>query len=179
LGEALSLGVEKKKGGNLPWKYPGDIGQILFTPSVAIGSVVCAEAVIGRPSKFTGHPPGDSFWGWDDEYYYGNPRYNTFVVGKMKEQELAGLGLLRWFHGGRATPTEETDYWLGQHNLRMYQGSATDTSSPLEIPAFLAFASSQVEGDPVVSKGTPNAQGKLISVYFPTKTSGASFGILH
>ena len=111
----------------------------------------------------------DNKWGWKDTYSFGNPGYMTWVAGKTLTNELLGMGDLKWFNG--ATIEAEAA-------SKMF----TDTprgGGDLRIPAILGFASSQVEGKPVISHGDPNARGKLIKVYFPGASAGEQFWIWH
>jgi hypothetical protein len=45
--------------------------------------------------------------------------------------------------------------------------------TPLQIPGFVALASSQIEGTPVIAHGDVDARGKLIKVYLPSSSGGS------
>ena len=156
---SLGLGVKRKAGDDLPWNYPGDIGQSAFWAAVLAGTAACEL----RP------PNGDpTDWGWHDSYYEGHPGYMTWIAGKTNRLELAGLGALPWLNGGRPAPEVQYSF-MDQSNLPMYAGDKPVISpeNGLRIPAFVALASSQVEGTPVVAHGKANAKGKLITVHLP------------
>ncbi|HSY43394.1 MAG TPA: pilus assembly protein TadG-related protein [Candidatus Acidoferrum sp.] len=98
-------------------------------------------------------------WGWNDLYMYGNPGYMTWIAGVNSRSELANLGSLVWLNSSSSTvPTG------------MYTGPNTGNGS-LTIPAYIAIASSQIEGTPVVCNGNADAVPELIRVYFPTGTN--------
>ena len=141
---SLDLQVDKKKGDGLPWDWTFTFEYI----AVGAGQATCQMR----------SPSGENDWGWDDEYYWGNPGLMTWMAGKKRYEEGAGLGSLIWFHG------EQED--MDIHSQLLYSGSQT-AASELKLPAVMAFASSQIEGEPVVSKGTANATPKLITVHFP------------
>ena len=154
------LYVKKKDNdGSPPLKFPEVVGQI----GDAAGLIGCEDA--GWPyadAKETASSAGwDGTWGWDDQYYFGHPGFNTWIAGKKQKDELLGLGNLKWLNGGKQDSGEFT----------MYAGSATGGGSPLIIPGFIAIASSQVEGTPVIAHGDVNAAGKLIKVYIPSGSS--------
>jgi hypothetical protein len=156
---SLDLYVDKKKANGLPWKWTFTFEYV----AVGVGKGYCGMS----------DPSGNNGWGWDDEYYWGNPGLMTWMAGKKRYDEGAGLGSLIWFHGGQED--------METHSQVMYSGSQT-AASELKLPAVMTFASSQVEGDPVVSKGTANAAPKLITVYFPPKGNpkkGEDFLIYH
>ncbi|MEI6217371.1 MAG: hypothetical protein WCP86_00575, partial [bacterium] len=85
---------------------------------------------------------------------------------------------LNWFSGGKVDDAE-----MEVNSRAFYSpGSVRSGASALTIPAFLAIASSQVEGEPVVSKGKADAEGKIITVFFPPEsnpTTGEKFLIYH
>ena len=158
LPSSLSLNVQKVAGKYLPWRWAPvgpDIGYVdetimtLYAADVAEGpaSVICDGVFDG----WGGHWDPNS-WGWKDSYYQGHPGYMTWVAGKTNQTELAGLGLLRWLNGGQQTPTTMHYSFMDQDNLQWYTGPGNDSTSPLRIPAFIALASSQVEGTGVIGK---------------------------
>jgi hypothetical protein len=65
---------------------------------------------------------------------------------------------------------QDSDY---QQNMTdtsrfMYHGTAFAAGgSQIQIPGYIAIASSQVEGTPVICNGNADAQGHLIKVYLP------------
>ncbi|TFH17058.1 MAG: hypothetical protein E4H02_03905 [Lentisphaerales bacterium] len=86
----------------------------------------------------------------------------TWIAGKEKRDELLGLGSLVWLNAHTDPELQVAE----QFSTAMFK-DAVLLGGPMEIPAFLAIASSQVEGEPVVSKGDANAKGHLITVHFP------------
>jgi len=173
---SLSLHVEKKKGTSLPWKWPDWLVDTAET-SVNIAAPLCNEDsnvyMLGDID-----PDKPEKWGWEDEFYWGNPGFMTWIAGKKGRDELLGLGKLKWLSGGEATEEE-----MLVNSRKMYSpDSVMDGEPELKIPAFVAFASSQVEGEPVISKGAADAQGQIIKVYFPPDsdpTEGEQFLIYH
>ncbi|MEI6972865.1 MAG: pilus assembly protein TadG-related protein [bacterium] len=173
---ALKLHVEKKAGTSLPWKWPdwavaaGETAANIAAPLCNGDTMVSMVGQIdpGKPAK----------WGWADEFYWGNPGFMTWVAGKKSRTELLGIGNLNWFSGGKVDDAE-----MEVNSRAFYSpGSVRSGSSALTIPAFLAIASSQVEGEPVVSKGKADAKGKIITVFFPPEsnpTTGEKFLIYH
>ncbi len=176
---SLELGVQPTSGSGSPWEFGPctlevDIGQM---PEIGCG--------LKDPSLDFGpeeqHPRN---WGWrQDQYYVGQPGFMTWIAGKTNQTELAGLGFLRWLNPNPAPPGE-IPYWMNQSNLPMYKDSVM-ASSELVIPAFIAFASSQVDGSPgtkwngvgVDASETPrppNAYPYLIPVYLPVVNKPAS-----
>lgn len=171
---SLKLYVEKKDTDDLPWDFPSWVGE---AGDIA-GQIGCSDYGYPDVKDAVESAGWDSDkWGWDDQYYFGNPGFMTWIAGKKKRDELLGLGNLRWLNGG--TSPGEVDYRMGQRNVRMYTGSAASSGNTLTIPAFIALASSQVEGTPVISHGDVNAAGKLIKVYFSSSTEGETFLIYH
>lgn len=170
---SLKLYVEKKDTDDLPWDFPSWVGE---AGDIA-GQIGCSDMFYNSVKSGVESAGWDGEWGWDDQYYFGNPGFMTWIAGKKKRDELLGLGNLRWLNGG--TSPGEVDYWMGQRNVRMYTGSSTSSGNKLTIPAFIALASSQVEGTPVISHGDVNAAGKLIKVYFSSSTEGETFLIYH
>jgi hypothetical protein len=149
----------KDNDGSPPLYWPPLVGQI---GSVA-GKIGCSDVVVNYSSSesFAKSATWDGKWGWDDQYFFGHPGFNTWIAGKKGADELLGLGNLKWLNGGKQSSDQFT----------MYTGSATGGNSPLKIPGFIAIASSQVEGTPVIAKGDVNATGKLIKVYIPSGNS--------
>lgn len=173
---SLKLHVEKKKGTSLPWKWPDWVVTAGET-AVNVAAPLCNDDYMVR---MAGHidPDKPEKWGWEDEFYWGNPGFMTWIAGKLGRGELLGIGDLDWLSG------EQADIAAIEQNTRvMYSpDSVRNGSSELKIPAFLAVASSQVEGTPVVSKGDANAEGKIIKVYFPPESGakeGEKFFIFH
>ncbi|HXB58302.1 MAG TPA: hypothetical protein VNU95_01995, partial [Candidatus Acidoferrales bacterium] len=156
-----------------------------------LGDVGCAEAFYEEVCEAVDYNPGDGDnsrqgeqsgssgstdnsqffppWGWNDQYEYGNPGFMTWVAGVTNRPELLGLGNLVWLNSSSSTvPTS------------MYEGSINSSgNTPLTIPAFMAIASSQVEGTTVVENGDVNAVNTLIKVYFTTNTPGDTYFIYH
>jgi hypothetical protein len=154
---SISLNVQKVDGQYLPWRWAPigpDIGyfdeklmKIYAAVDQDISEVACTS--IGDPYDL--YPTPDD-WGWADSYYQGHPGYMTWIAGTTNQPELARLGLLRWLNGGQQTPKTMHYSLMNQDNLQWYTGSATNSTSPLQIPAFIALASSQVEGTGVIGK---------------------------
>jgi len=95
------------------------------------------------------------------------------------------LGGLSWLNGGM----KNSDYnqnaqqvsqvmWTGAAN-----GNSGNYSGNLQIPAFLAIASSQIEGHPVICHGDADAKPYLITVTLPwpsnNTNSAKSYFIFH
>lgn len=144
---SLSLHVEEKNGGGAPWYYPEAVALV----GAVVGNY-CSGFQFNKPDE----------WGWDDSYYWGNPGFMTWIAGKEKRDELLGLGSLVWLNAHTDPELQVAE----QFSTAMFK-DAVLLGGPMEIPAFLAIASSQVEGEPVVSKGDANAKGHLITVHFP------------
>ncbi|HBA83004.1 MAG TPA: hypothetical protein DCZ95_02815 [Verrucomicrobia bacterium] len=155
--DSLSLQVEEKECGELeaPWHFP----EYIAAPMATVGRVACAEC-------FQYDLPDD--WGWKDSYYYGNPGFMTWLAGKKEQGELLGMGDLTWFNAESRTYQQMRD----THSKTLYKGDIRtgDASAALKIPAFMGIASSQVEGEPVISKGDANASPRLITVHLPPDT---------
>ena len=124
-------------------------------------------------------------WGWNDLYYKGNPGYMTWVAGVTNRDELLGLGNLSWLNGGM----KNSDYNQNadQVSKTIYTGDANGNSGNysgnLQIPAFIAIASSQIEGHPVICNGAADAKPYLITVTLPfpsdNTNSAANIFIFH
>ena len=157
LPSSLSLNVQKVDGQYLPWRWAPmgpDVGyvdeklmKIYAAADQIISDVACTS--IGDPYDL--YPSPDD-WGWKDSYYQGHPGYMTWVAGKTNQTELAGLGMLRWLNGGQQTPTTMHYSLMNQDNLQWYMEGRLNSTSPLQIPAFIGLASSQVEGLGVIGK---------------------------
>lgn len=179
---SLGLGVQPQSGTASPWKFPPCQALILSGKLPLIGCGLDDPTLDWGPEKQYSEWYGEN-WGWyDDQYYVGQPGFMTWIAGKTNQPTV--LGFLRWLNPN-PNPPPEVAYWMNQNNLPMYQGSATG-SSGLEIPAFIAIASSQVDGAPgttwsgVVEKGPANAYPYLIPVYFPFGGGpGKSIGVFH
>jgi hypothetical protein len=94
----------------------------------------------------------------------------TWVAGKTNRDELLGLGSLTWLNGVQSGAPMTN---------QIYTGTITRNGTPLTIPAFLAIASSQVEGTPVISHGNVDAQGRIIEVYLSSNSPGTNYWIYH
>ncbi|MEI6810004.1 MAG: pilus assembly protein TadG-related protein [bacterium] len=160
---SLKLHVERKAGTSLPWKWP-DWAVDSAELAVNIAAPLCNNDTYVRimPGKINPNKP--KTWGWKDDFYWGNPGFMTWVAGKMPHKELLGLGKLTWL-GAEDADSEQSN--RDATKVMFAPGSVMDGSAELVIPAFLAIASSQVEGTPVISKGDADAKGKIIKVYFP------------
>lgn len=160
----FEFGVKTQEGDGLPWKTP-DWWNTMAQTVYPAAKTECQLPGFDLASVFNsimGDDRGDK-WGWKDKYYRGNPGYMTWVAGKLSRDEVAGLGRLRWLYSDSTAGIEESE------KTHLY---AKETLNPegikLMVPAFLALASSQVEGDPVVSQtDNVNAEGKIIAVYMP------------
>jgi len=178
----LSLHVERTEGKGYPWEFAqgSDVaGQVMLAGAlvgaalaiphcnpfleyvVDVGQVEqIADTLSDDANELKGVEISLNYgWGGASEkeyYYWGNPGYMTWIAGKVGRSEVTGLGFLRWLKGG--SPPK------GAADLPMYTGPIA-SSDHLAIPAFIALASSQVEGDPVIAKGKANAEGKLIRVF--------------
>lgn len=120
------------------------------------------ESRLPSPSPDQYHPS----WGWNDQYEYGNPGFMTWIAGTTNAPEILGLGNLVWLNSSPNSTIEPTN---------MYTGPVTG-SGGLTIPAYIAIASSQVEGTTVVCDGTPNAVPQLIRVCIPEGTTNYEYG---
>jgi hypothetical protein len=165
---SLKLFVDKKDTDDLPWNWPAEVGEA----GQIAGEIGCPESFSSVMSSVQG-AGWDGNWGWKDQYYFGNPGFMTWIAGKAKRDELLGLGKLKWLNGGQAK--------VEDFSRVMYTGEVniSDDNKKLEIPGFVAFASSQVEGTPVISHGDVDAQNKLISVHFSANSTGDKFFIFH
>jgi hypothetical protein len=177
--DALSLHAVETAGSSMPWQWP----EWLKGTALAeweVGKIVCQADPWQFGSwdgSFSDHDDtSDDHWGWDDSYYAGHPGFLTWIAGTAQQGDLAGIGQIRWLAGG--SPPADVQYtFLKQSNLQMYEGSAfIDQQSsagygtpgaPLMLPAFIAVASSQVEGGVVIDHGNSSwAVQTLIPVYF-------------
>ncbi len=164
--ESLSLHVDEEEAGewDMPWSFP----QAIAVPLAVIGYGCSSEG-------FNYNTPDD--WGWQDSYYTGNPGFMTWIAGKGQREEITGLGNLMWFNPGEAKSFEEME----TISRTFYKG-ANLSGDKIKIPSFLAIASSQVEGEPVISYGEANAKPKIITVHFPPDDNpkeGTSMLIYH
>jgi hypothetical protein len=104
----------------------------------------------------------------------------TWIAGVTNRDELLHLGNLAWLNGGMKNSNYQQNG--EQVSKLMWTGPANGNSggySKFQIPAYIAIASSQIEGTPVICHGDVDAQGKLIKVYLPGKTPGDDFLIYH
>jgi hypothetical protein len=170
---ALSLDVAtNQNNGSVPLNMPewvGDAGNIA-------GEAGCSD--YGYPESLDGAESAgfDDNWGWNDNFYAGNPGYMTWIAGKTNCPEILGLGNLRWLNGGQQSADQISQV---MYTGSIFNGGGELSSPPLSIPGFLAIASSQVEGTPVIcsqsfdpipstsSPDTVDARGKIIKVYLP------------
>jgi len=120
----------------------------------------------------------DGTYGWDDQYFFGWPGFSTWIAGKKQQDELLGLGNLVWLNGGM----KNSDYLQNadQVSKTMWTGSVTGKGN-LQIPGYVAIASSQIQGTPVICHGAADAKGTLIKVYLPgsSPTSVEDYFIYH
>lgn len=164
----LWLYVSPTNNQQLPEYWPPEVPAA----GSALGSIGCAEMDYDGIAEGVNYDPfdgdqdregGDDYhpqWGWNDQYEYGNPGYMTWIAGVTNRNEILGLGKLVWLN----STTRLTN------DITMYYGNVTG-NNVLTIPAFLAIASSQVEGGTVIEDGDVNAVGRLIRVYIPTGTN--------
>jgi|SRR5665213_363103 len=126
-------------------------------------------------------------WGWNDLYYKGNPGYMTWVAGVTNRDELLGLGKLSWLNGGMK---DQGDYNANgaavskvMYNTGLGVHNNTGGFPPFIIPAYVAIASSQIEGHPVICNGDADAKPYLITVTLPfpsdNTNSAANIFIYH
>lgn len=168
---SLTLYVEKvNSGGKSPWTMPQWVGA---TGNV-FGKIGCSDMGYNATSSIRDRAISSmklpSRWGWDDQYFSGHPGFMTWVAGKTEHKELLGLGNLKWLNGGQKSADEVSRV--------MYTGGIFGNGN-LMIPGFIAIASSQVEGTTVNGDNGPyDAQGKLITVYFPSTTPRAGTSVL-
>jgi hypothetical protein len=175
--KSLGLGLNPVSGSTSPWKFGPCSAYVLMGKAPQIGCGLQDPEKNWGPEK-----QYDNNWGWyDDQYYVGRPGYMTWFAGKTNQPTV--LGFLRWLNPN-PTPPAEVPYWLNQTGLPMYNGAVLSSSSD-DIPAYIAFASSQVDRAPgttwsgVVANGSANAYPYLIPVYFPGIGAGTSIWIFH
>ena len=190
--KSLELGVKPISGSDSPWKFGPCSAEIIIGETPVIGCGLKGPTLDRGPERqytVTYINGKEDKWGWhDDQYYVGHPGYMTWIAGKTNQPTV--LGFLNWLNPNPAA-TNEVAYWLNQSGLPMYNGAVLSSSS-LEIPAYIAFASSQVDGKPgtkwggLVGNSSDNyAYPYLIPVYFPNPInpnkpiSGTSIGIFH
>jgi hypothetical protein len=169
---SLELYVKKRDNDSKPPLYwPAAVG---IAGEVA-GYAACTDAIpfdFEEANSAADELSWDDSYGWNDQYFFGWPGFMTWIAGKDKKDELLGLGNLTWLNGGQNGSTN------------MYTGSATGGSGSagvLQIPAFVALASSQIQGTPVIMHGDVDAVSTLIKVYMPgsSPTSAEKFFIYH
>ena len=208
---SLSLNAQSVTGNNWPWKWnlaglPEDLWKGLACAAWEIGKWSCRGDLLQGGQWWGSFDDHDWYtdWGWDDSYYQGHPGVMTWMAGKA-EQDGLPLGNLRWLNPN-PTPPPEVTYWLNQQAPQMYMGSSL-SGSELTIPAFIAVASSQVEGVGAIAKDIsplPDGFGntlkaitsilnyvdifdvppvdstpRLISVHFTPTTQGSDYLIYH
>ena len=172
----FTMGVKPKEGEGLPWKTSSGWNKAADIAYTA-GKGACQSAWEGA-GAFQWMLSAPEQWGWTDKYYQGNPGYMTWVAGKKYGDEVAGLGGTRWLKEKEGATFVDTNV--------MYSGEILNPVQ-FRIPAFIALASSQVEGTPVISyTDEVNSRGTLIPVYLPfnykkpTRGDGLSpIGIYH
>ena len=192
--DRLSLHVHTNENNGFPLSWPSEVPMI----GDAAGNIGCAEmdysSIADDGASYTAFEGDDNRdgndehkpkWGWNDLYYKGNPGYMTWVAGVTSRNELLGLGNLAWLNGGM----KDSDYTKNgdQASKVMWNGSVIGNSGnysgDLKIPAFLAIASSQVEGHPVICNGDADAKPYLITVTLPfpsnNTNSAKSYFIFH
>lgn len=175
---SLDLHVHLTEGKSFPWVLNKRVGEI----GNAAGESACGgEYSMSVQQELAKGWNGE--WGWNDSYFKGNPGYMTWLAGTTEKPHLLAHLLERdgvvfaWLKGGQ----ENMD------SLTMFSGSGDSPhpgySRPMKIPAYVAIASSQVQGQPVIGHGSVDAKGKLIRVFLPqekdTYPEGQTIGILH
>jgi hypothetical protein len=166
---SLSLHVDLKKGEDEPWEFGSTVGEI----GEGLGQIGCAAYGWSTAISAVEGLGWDHEWGWSDKYFFGNPGFMTWIAGKAKRDELLGLGKLKWLNDRERKKADEI-------SEVMYTGAINiNDETGLEIPGFIAFASSQVEGDQVISHGKVDAKNKLITVHFSANNTGDKFWIFH
>jgi hypothetical protein len=182
---SLELYVNPTNNESLPEAWTPDSPGVVPEAGSVLGMIGCSEAFYEEVCDAVDYDPADGDnnrqdsesqgdqgqffppWGWNDQYEYGNPGFMTWIAGVTNRNELLGLGNLVWLNSSTSeVPTG------------MYTGSATGNGN-LIIPAFIALASSQVEGTTVIENGDVNAVNTLIPVYFSTNSPGSTFLIYH
>jgi hypothetical protein len=154
----FKLGVKPKEGEGLPWKTP-DWWNEMANIAYEAGKAACSGGWEGAGVYQAAMGDGADPWGWTDKYYQGNPGYMTWMAGKVSQDEVAGLGALRWLRVKEGATFTDTN--------AMYSGEILNPDI-LKVPAFIALASSQVEGTPVISyTESVDSKGKIIPVYLP------------
>jgi hypothetical protein len=175
----LSLDVHTNdNNGSPPLYWPNvvpeignGIGEVACDGDVAVEYAVVQDSMGYSADGDNARNGSDNYkpqWGWNDQYYKGNPGYMTWVAGVTNAPEILGLGNLVWLN----------DYDQNTPNS-MYWGSATTNGSaviPVQIPSYIAIASCQVEGDTVICNGTADAVPVLIPVLFPRGSTNYTKG---
>jgi len=191
----LELSVHTNQPSGPPLSWPALVAQIGY----GLGLVGCSDMEFENAwdafgaSKYSSDGDGDRDGsdenkpklGWKDLYMKGNPGFMTWVAGVTSQPELLGLGNLSWLNGGM----KDTDFTKNgdQVSKVMWNGNAIGNSGnysgDLKIPAFLAIASSQIEGHPVICNGDADAKPYLITVTLPfpsdNTNSAKSYFIFH
>jgi len=171
---AMSLDVNPTNNNSLPLAWTPDSPGVVPIAGNIAGEIGCAEEdyasiedTAHNNSEGDSRDNGDGFhpeWGWNDQYEYGNPGFMTWIAGVTNANEILGLGNLVWLNStARYAPTN------------MYTGQFTGSGS-LMIPAYIAIASSQVEGTTVICNGNVNATPQLIRVCIPTGSTNYTLG---
>jgi hypothetical protein len=155
---SLKLSVaERANDGSPPLKWPEAVGLV----GMGAGYIGCSDTIFRyqRVESKVMKDKKKNPYGWNDNYFFGHPGFMTWVAGKESHDEILGLGNLKWLNGGLQNADEISRL--------MYTGESSSSGSTLRIPGFVALASSQIEGTPVVLNGDADAKGKLIKVYRP------------
>jgi hypothetical protein len=176
---SLELSVKRRDNdGSMPLNFPSFIGDA----AEVAADIGCTDSIPPfETAKSTAEGLGwDGSYGWDDQYFFGHPGFMTWIAGKQKHDEVLGLGNLKWLNGGMVNQDYKQN--ADQVSKTEYTGDVNSSNNnPLQIPAFVAIASSEVEGSTVIAHGDVNAQGKIIKVFLPggSPTPADKFFIYH
>jgi hypothetical protein len=170
------LGVYRRGNNGWPLNQSSAIGKI----GQGSGYAACSDTPTPLQeweSNARNWVDWDSNYGWNDDYYFGWPGFNTWIAGKGQQNEVLGgnFGNLAWMNGGRLSSDDQENAKLASQSL--YVGSSWASagagfSGPITIPGHLAVASSQVQGTVVCHDTSDWLRGYLIKVYFPSSGGG-------
>ncbi len=143
---AITLNIYEKdpKPTSAPWR----LDQNAMRTVVLLGDASCL--LCGNSPIVDDDTDG---WGWEDTFYCGFPSYNTWVAGKKRWDIVGRLRRVAALNPDRGNATPEMDMYWFQDDYGTFKPSGYTPSGDDPInPPLLAFASSQVEGSPVIER---------------------------
>lgn len=157
-GQVVSLNIAEATPPNyLPWK--SEELMIMLVEASDLACIPFGSEAAGSHSPF----------GWTDTYYCGGPAYNTWVAGNQPTNILPYLDRLPWLQPSTETAADDL---LGPNNSPVFdQRGLAPPGSSTHNPAFMAIASSQVGGSPLMERSSHKnfqnkwAEPELISVH--------------